>query len=63
MNRYPVVKWRPYELDGQVAGYYEEYEGLLTFATIHGAGHMTPQYKPAATYYFIFTNWIRGINP
>jgi hypothetical protein len=26
---------------GEVGGYIEEYDGL-TFAVVHGAGHMTP---------------------
>tara|TARA_B110000914_G_C15229232_1_gene338807 strand:- start:14 stop:157 length:144 start_codon:yes stop_codon:yes gene_type:complete len=35
-----------------------EYEGGLTFATVHGAGHMAPQFKPAQTYHLIF-NWLK----
>lgn len=50
--------YRPYYLGDQVAGYIEEKDGL-TFATIHGAGHMTPQFKPAETYYLLF-NWLKG---
>lgn len=38
--------WRPYFVEGQVGGYLEVYEGDLTFGTIHGAGHMAPQFKP-----------------
>lgn len=34
--------WRPYMYDDQVAGYLEVYEGGLTYATVHGAGHMAP---------------------
>lgn len=34
-----------------------EYDGL-TFATVHGAGHMAPQFKPAQTYHLIF-NWLK----
>ena len=45
----PIVKeeWRQWKIkDGkEVAGYIEEYEGL-TFASVHGAGHMVPQDKP-----------------
>jgi hypothetical protein len=41
----PIVKeeWRPYKLtdSDEIAGYIEEYEGL-TFASVHGAGHMVP---------------------
>jgi serine carboxypeptidase-like clade 2 len=34
-------KWRPYFLNGMVAGYIEEHDGL-TFATVRGAGHAVP---------------------
>jgi Serine carboxypeptidase len=34
-------KWRPYYLNGMVAGYIEEHDGL-TFATVRGAGHAVP---------------------
>lgn len=44
-------------LDSQVAGYIEERDGL-TFATIHGVGHMAPQWKRPETYHLIF-NWIQ----
>jgi hypothetical protein len=30
--------------------------------TIHGAGHMAPQFKPAETYYGIFS-WLFGREP
>jgi len=49
---------RPYMLNGQVAGFIEEREGM-TFATIHGTGHMAPQWKRAETYLLIF-NWLFG---
>jgi serine carboxypeptidase-like clade 1 len=50
-------QWRPYIVNDQVAGYLESYEGNLTFATVHGAGHMAPQFKREQTYYLIF-NWL-----
>jgi len=53
-----TAPWRPYYLDSQVGGYIEE-RGQFTFATVHGAGHMAPQYKPRETYHLIF-NWIKG---
>jgi serine carboxypeptidase-like clade 1 len=49
--------WHPYIVNDQVAGYLEAYDGNLTFATIHGAGHMAPQFKREETYYLIF-NWL-----
>lgn len=50
-------KWRAYLVDGQVAGYLEAYEGGFTFASVHGAGHMAPQFKPPQTFHLI-KNWI-----
>jgi hypothetical protein len=51
------TKWRPYFFDGMVAGYIEERDGL-TFATVRGAGHAVPQFKPAESYKLVF-NWIK----
>jgi hypothetical protein len=39
-----------------LCGYIEEREGL-TFATVHGTGHMVPQWKRAEAYYLVF-NWL-----
>ena len=36
--------WRPWFTDGQVSGYIEKYDGL-DFVTVHGVGHMAPQWK------------------
>ena len=49
---------RPYMYEDHVAGYVQEWDGL-TYATVHGAGHMVPQDKPPEAYYLI-TNWIKG---
>lgn len=36
--------WTPWIVDNQVAGYNKYYDGL-TFTTVHGVGHMAPQWK------------------
>jgi hypothetical protein len=58
MDRDILEAWRPYMVNGQVGGFVEEYDGL-TLGTVHGAGHMCPQFKPAQTYHLIF-NWLKG---
>ena len=59
MNRPIINDWRPFHVNGRKspAGYIIEYEGL-TLGTVHGAGHMCPQFKPAETYHLIF-NWLK----
>jgi len=53
-------EWTPYFVDSQVAGYTETYQdGGFTFGTVHGAGHMAPQFKPPQTYHLVM-NWIMG---
>lgn len=34
-------KWRPFFVNNQVGGYYEERDGM-GLISIHGAGHMAP---------------------
>lgn len=33
--------------DGQTAGFITKFEGGMSFATVHGAGHMVPSTRPA----------------
>ena len=57
LNWDKTSEWKEYMVEGQVAGYWESYEGGLTFGTVHGAGHMAPQFKPPQTYHLVF-NWL-----
>lgn len=59
-----IEPWRPYYITNmygqQVAGYVERRSGNLWFASIHGAGHQAPAYRPQVTYHAIM-NFINGI--
>ncbi|XP_047982871.1 serine carboxypeptidase-like 18 isoform X2 [Salvia hispanica] len=51
-------EWRAWTVDGQVAGYTELYkskikEAYLMFATVKGAGHTAPSYKPRECFQMI----------
>ena len=54
LSRTSKSEWTNYTIPSskQIAGYWQKYEGL-TFATIHGAGHMVPKEKPEAALYVI----------
>lgn len=54
-------EWKAWKTsDGLFAGYLTKFKGArLAFATIHGAGHEVPTYKPEAAY-DMFTNYIAG---
>ncbi|CAM8904269.1 unnamed protein product [Rhodiola kirilowii] len=54
--------WRPWFVDGQVAGYTEEYDYAATgyelvYATVKGAGHPAPEYYRKECYH-LFNRWI-----
>ncbi|KAL5713044.1 sinapoylglucose--choline O-sinapoyltransferase [Ranunculus cassubicifolius] len=38
--------WRPWFVEGQIAGYTRKYTNNMTYATIKGGGHTAPEYKP-----------------
>lgn len=53
-------EWRAWYVNDQVAGYTTDYEGDFTFTTVHGCGHMAPQWKRPESYRMIF-NFIRQL--
>ncbi|TYG40477.1 hypothetical protein ES288_D12G096100v1 [Gossypium darwinii] len=57
LNLSIVDDWRPWIVDGQVAGYSREYGNNFTFATVKGAGHTAPEYKPKESF-SMFKRWI-----
>ncbi|POO03705.1 Serine carboxypeptidase-like, partial [Trema orientale] len=57
LNYSIVDDWRPWIVRGQVAGFTRSYSNRMTFATVKGAGHTAPQYKPKECF-AMFKRWI-----
>ncbi|KAM3327932.1 serine carboxypeptidase-like 10 [Capsicum galapagoense] len=57
LNYSIIDDWRPWIVDGQVAGYTRSYSNHMTFATVKGGGHTAPEYKPKECYH-MFKRWI-----
>lgn len=54
------TNWQAYEVDGQVGGYITKWKGTkLGFATVHGAGHEVPAYKPEAAFW-LWDKYLKG---
>ncbi len=53
----PKITWKQYFVNKEPAGYINFYKAdqhkTFTFATVNGAGHEVPLYKPEAAYYLI----------
>nr|GMC56199.1 serine carboxypeptidase-like 17 [Ipomoea batatas] len=47
LNYSIIDDWRPWNVEGQVAGYTRTYSNKMTFATVKGAGHIAPEFKPS----------------
>ena len=50
-----TAPWQPWvyseaTVGEQLGGFITSYEGDVHFATVHGAGHMSPQWRPEAVY-------------
>ncbi|KAI3701682.1 hypothetical protein L6452_26936 [Arctium lappa] len=50
-------QWRSWKYRGQIAGYTESYSNMMTYATVKGGGHTTPESKPEESY-AMFERWI-----
>ncbi|KAK4477571.1 hypothetical protein RD792_016804 [Penstemon davidsonii] len=55
-----TIPWYPWYVKKQVGGWTEVYKGV-TFATVRGAGHEVPMFKPQAAFQ-LFTSFLQG-NP
>ncbi|KAL1322453.1 hypothetical protein HN51_067449 [Arachis hypogaea] len=54
-----IDEWRPWNSNGQIAGYLQGYDNNLIFLTVKGAGHTVPEYKPREALDF-YTRWLEG---
>ncbi|AQK66294.1 Serine carboxypeptidase-like 19 [Zea mays] len=59
LNFSTVDEWRPWFVDGQVAGFTRSYSNNLTFATVKGGGHTAPEYMPRQCF-AMFVRWVSG---
>jgi carboxypeptidase C (cathepsin A) len=54
--------WKPWKVHNQTAGFVTKFRvpgGSFTFATVHGAGHEVPLYRPMEALQ-LFQNYLTG---
>ncbi|CAN6480448.1 unnamed protein product [Victoria cruziana] len=54
-----VENWHPWLVENQVAGYTRKYAPSVTYATVKGAGHTAPEYRPKECYH-MYNMWLMG---
>ncbi|CAH9145802.1 unnamed protein product [Cuscuta epithymum] len=57
LNYSVIDNWRPWLVEGQVAGYTRTYANRMTFATVKGGGHTAPEFRPLECL-AMFERWI-----
>ncbi|XP_009612197.1 serine carboxypeptidase-like 11 isoform X1 [Nicotiana tomentosiformis] len=57
LNYSIIDDWRPWTIDGQVAGYTRSFSNHMTYATVKGGGHTAPEYKREESFH-MFKRWI-----
>ncbi|RVX00406.1 Serine carboxypeptidase-like 40 [Vitis vinifera] len=55
--------WHPWFVAGEVGGYTEVYKGDLTFATVRGAGHQVPSFRPRELFHSFLTSFLALLFP
>ncbi|XP_031476013.1 serine carboxypeptidase-like 8 isoform X2 [Nymphaea colorata] len=59
LNFTVAEQWRPWFVENQVAGYTRKYAPKVTYATVKGAGHTAPEYRPKQCYH-MYERWLSG---
>lgn len=52
LGRKVIVDYSPWKVDKQIAGFVKHYDGI-TYATVRGAGHMVPEFRPKEAFAMI----------